>query len=191
MNIEKIIQNIENQYVENIKTIEPKSLDFYLAIKLGFENREVLSRVFQKKYTYFYILRYMKPEVKSLYFEILERESQKNAFEIRAILKELFDAGERLEFSFVTKMYHTIDNKMPIYDNNVAKLFGFSVHLDAGYSTKVERYLDFYEELKTTYKLILEKNLLQRSLIAFDEKFKNPLITQEKKIDFILWKAGS
>jgi hypothetical protein len=171
--------------------IKPKSIETYVEIQSIFAESKVSQNLtFQDKYCPFYGLsRFMDAETQKLYFEILD-EYRTKEFDFERILNQLHDVSGRVEFSFTTKMCHTLHTEMPIYDNNVAFLFGFAVHQKADKDTKIQRYLMFYNELTNIYQDLLEHTNIKNMLIQFDDEFKNPIMSQTKKLDFILWAAG-
>jgi hypothetical protein len=186
MDIKLIIQQVG----KNFKLPTEKEVSKYLKIKEFYENND-LNNGFETTFVNFYGLRYMAEDVRTLYFNMFKSQS-KEEFDIKQVLEELYKKGNRIEFSFATKMWHTLDNNIPIYDNNIAKIFGFSVHNNSEVEIKIARYLYFLEELKVTYNLIINEKLLNKALLAFDENL--PIATEIsliKKIDFIFWKAGS
>lgn len=79
---------------------------------------------------------------------------------------------------------------MPIYDSEVAKTFGFIRPYTPSFDKKLDIYLNQYEVIKDAYLEILNKHLLPKTNICFDEKFKEYKINEIKKLDFIFWSAG-
>ena len=83
-----------------------------------------------------------------------------------------------------------INNGMPIYDSEVAKMFGFSRPYNKQFEKKLDKYLDQFETISNGYNEIQEKGLLSETLELFNKKFKNNNLFELKKIDFIFWSAG-
>lgn len=79
---------------------------------------------------------------------------------------------------------------MPIYDSEVAKMFGFIRPYTPSFDKKLNTYLNQYEVIKNTYNEILNKNPLSKTSLCFDKKFKGYKINEIKKLDFIFWAAG-
>lgn len=138
----------------------------------------------------------MSPELKKEYFIILEEYKNQKEFSFRDILQRLYDIPckrkiNTFQFSFATKMLNMINEQMPIYDSEVAKMFGFvRPYISSSFDEKLEIYRNQYEKIKKTYKEILDQHLLQKANVCFDRKFKEYGINEIKKLDFIFWSAG-
>lgn len=189
--IEIISEKIEEKSTIIIeKLIKNNSVNDYLNVLKLFNEDENLGEKFQKAFNNFYGLnRFMKS--KTDFYSIFNRCKKINSFDIVEILVELQKSTGRIEYSFVSKMCHTIDNNLPIYDDNTAKTFGFAIHNDADKEIKIDRYLLFLEELKNSYSSIITNNFLEKSLKQFDKNFPSIQISEVKKIDFIIWTYGS
>ena len=83
-----------------------------------------------------------------------------------------------------------INNGMPIYDSEVAKMFGFSRPQNKEFEKKLDKYLNQFDEISNGYNEIQKKGLLRETLELFDKKFMNNNLFELKKIDFIFWSAG-
>ena len=97
-----------------------------------------------------------------------------------------------LQFSFATKMAATIDSSLPIFDSFVAKMLDFR---PPGYGRsleqRLERYLDFYNNLKEVVRLLSKDERIKSLRDALAQKLaKWTSLSIEKQIDFILWAAG-
>ncbi len=195
----KEIANWINRYSnEIIKNIEQESIDVFIFLKSEFLNSDITKNyLFQFVYRSFYRLDNagLTPEFKTEYFNLLEKNRNAKQFDFKIILKNLFEfpnikGQNTLQFSFTTKMFNMINNEIPIYDSEVAKMFGFSRPYNKEFDKKLNKYLSQFERILNGYNEIQEKGLLNETLEMFNNKFKNNNLFEIKKIDFIFWSAG-
>ena len=190
----KIIDFIEENSDEIVENIEFESIVTYNFLKKQFADFDVRKNyLFQFVYRSFYRLDNagLTPEFKNEYFVILEEYRDQKDFNFSDILQRLYVIPNRrgfktFQFSFTTKMLNIIDEQMPIYDSEVAKTFGFIRPYTPSFDKKLDIYLNQYEVIKDAYLEILNKHLLPKTNICFDEKFKEYKINEIKKFDFIL-----
>ncbi len=79
---------------------------------------------------------------------------------------------------------------MPIYENEVAKMFSFARPYQKEFDFKLKRYSEQFEEIKKAYEQIDELNFIPKTIECFDQTFKNNKLSKMKKLDFIFWSAG-
>lgn len=194
----KIIDFIEENSDEIVENIEFESIVTYNFLKKQFADFDVRKNyLFQFVYRSFYRLDNagLTSEFKNEYFIILEEYRNQNFFNFSDVLQRLYEIPSRrglntFQFSFTTKMLNMIDEQMPIYDSEVAKTFGFIRPYTPSFDKKLDIYLNQYEVIKDAYLEILNKHLLPKTNICFDEKFKEYKINEIKKLEFIFWSAG-
>ena len=86
---------------------------------------------------------------------------------------------------------NTINDRYPIYDAEVARVFGFSSSYIKDYKRKMQRYEEKYCIIKETYEKVLRENLLKSTICKFDRRFEsNTIFSEIKKLDFIFWSYG-
>jgi hypothetical protein len=206
MNIEEISQRLNRHNAEIIKLLSAKRwqhFELYFLIGKKYAGRE-FDDGFRKTFCYFYVLngaRGLNDPQKKHFFQLLA-SGEAN---IENILSELYAiAGyggkQKLFLSFSTKLVHTIDSTLPIYDMNVAAVLRLPAPSQA--SSLKER-ID--NRVKTVYGA-LQKNssdLLMDAAIkeylaglrkelsekARREQFnwQDNLISQQKLLDSALW----
>ena len=136
-------------------------------------------------------------EFKSNFFQILENNRNKKP-DIENICKILYDIKNRkgqssLQFSFVSKLANTVDPSLPIYDSEVAKVYGYKPPPSSRpVCERITNYLGFYRFLDSDYGAILKRNSLGRLFDEFDNRYPQykQKIDPKKKLDFIIWSAG-
>lgn len=92
-----------------------------------------------------------------------------------------------VNISFASKVLHTIDNDLPIFDHHVGNFFGCGV-TGKGWAARLRSALRIYGGLKEMYR-DREKNGLIRLAEAFSARFGDDF-SEVKKIDFMIWGAG-
>jgi hypothetical protein len=196
--ITEISEWIEKHSTEIIKNIDQESVDVYNFLKKEFNESNVNKNyLFQFVFRSFYRIDNagLTPEFKKEYFGILEENRNEKQFDFEKVLRRLFLFPNRkgqntLQFSFATKLFNTIDDKMPIYDSEVAKMFSLSRPYQTEFEIKLDKYLDQLDIIQKGYEQITEQNLLPKTIELFDREFENNKLSEMKKLDFIFWSAG-
>ena len=196
--IQEITDYIENNSTEIIENIDQESVDVYNFLKTEFKKSNVNENyLFQFVFRSFYRIDNagLTPEFKKEYFKILEQNRNEKQFDFEKVLRGLYSFPNRkgqntLQFSFATKMLNTIDDKMPIYDSEVAKMFSMSRPYQSEFEIKLDKYLDQLEKIQNGYDKIINQNLLPETIGLFDQVFKDNKLSEMKKLDFIFWSAG-
>lgn len=196
--IQEITHWIENNSTEIIENIDQESVDVYNFLKTEFKKSNVNENyLFQFVFRSFYRIDNagLTPEFKKEYFNILEQNRNEKQFDFEKILRRLHSFPNRkgqntLQFSFATKMFNTIDDIMPIYDSEVAKMFSLSRPYQSEFEVKLDKYLDQLDIIQTSYEQIIEQNLLPKTIGLFDKVLKDNKLSEMKKLDFIFWSAG-
>lgn len=197
-NMTEIAEWIEKHSTEIIKSIDQESVDVYNFLKKQFNESNVKENyLFQFVFRSFYRIDNagLTPEFKKEYFEILEENRNKKQFDFEKVLRRLYSFPNRkgqntLQFSFATKMFNTIDDMMPIYDSEVAKMFSMSRPYQSEFEVKLDKYLDQLDKIQNGYEQIISKNIIPKTIGLFDQNFKDNKLSEMKKLDFIFWSAG-
>ncbi len=132
-----------------------------------------------------------------------ECKYDKNKFNLKAILNKLYDikivrkkkSVHSVQFSFATKLIHTLDDTMPIYDSSIALLF----NLEKKGRDKEEQISscdNIYCKFQEDFKSVLNHKDIKEIIKEFREKFRwnekedVERVSDEKILDFILWTLG-
>jgi hypothetical protein len=196
--IREITDWIENNSTEIIENIDQESVDVYNFLKTEFKKSNINENyLFQFVFRSFYRIDNagLTPEFKKEYFKILEQNRNEKQFDFEKVLRRLYSFPNRkgqntLQFSFATKMFNTIDDIMPIYDSEVAKMFSMSRPYQSEFEIKLDKYLDQLDKIQNGYEQIINQNLLPETIGLFDQVFKDNKLSEMKKLDFIFWSAG-
>lgn len=193
-------QGINASSVQIIGNLQEESLAVYCFLHEQWKSQSAVdNKIFQFVFRSFYRLDNagLTDEFKKKYFELLEdsRSSQPN---IKEICEHLYKIRNRrglmsLQFSFVTKLANTVNSSLPIYDSEVAKMYGYRAPLSSRpVPERIDHLLKFYAELSDDYNKIISEGLLDKTLELFDKTFQKYTnkVSQNKKLDFIIWSAG-
>lgn len=190
-----LIRTAPNRVVNNIAD-ETIAVYTFLQERLN-QCRVDEDHVFKFMYRSFYRLDNagLGAKIKTRYFELMREVVDGRSLDLKYLVEELFkvptEKGQNsVQFSFITKLANTIDVNNPIYDSEVATVFGFKYPTDKG-MRKYDKYIHYYDELKKWVDSV-ERNPSEVSaaLDIFDARFSTHRVPMRKSLDFILWSAG-
>ena len=131
----------------------------------------------------------------SAYFNLLNRANRE--ISVEEIINALYFIQSNakgihaVHFSFATKLIHTLDNNLPIYDRMVATFY-FLPDIKQNWTKekKIEVYLNSYKFLKSEYERVIDNNLLEISIDKFRKKFDvdDKQYSNCKVIDTLIWR---
>jgi len=132
----------------------------------------------------------LTPDWKVRYFDLLsQRECS-----LKTILEVLYHIPTKrqlksLQFSFATKLLHTLDTSQPIYDSNVAELLGLPVKKGKDFDANINICIAVYKDLRDAQQELLSDGGIRNKIAALKDRY-NSQISDEKGLDFLLWSAG-
>lgn len=192
--------NIINQNAHLIvENIAYESVAVYLFLRDEYARGNIITNhVFQFVYRSFYRIDYagLTDNFKNEYFRLLESHREGNNVDLRQLVRQLNDIpnhrGDRtIQFSFVTKLANTVNENFPIYDSNVAYVYGFRRPLsNKPFDSRLDEFMNQYDELRNSYSEIIDGRLLEEALEVFRGRFGQQMHVV-KKIDFIMWSCGN
>jgi len=191
--------NIVQHRMRIIDGVGQENIDVYVFLTEQFARGSVTdNRLFQFVYRSFYMLdaaKSLTQDFKKKYFELMEA-ARGGAADVCTIAKTLFEIPntkdqENLQFSFVTKLAHTVDHSNALYDSNVANYFRFHAPYikSSGFDVRIRPLMDFYNDLGGCYKRILADRLLEDVMQLFRETY-SASVPETKMLDFIFYSAG-
>ncbi|HEY6467644.1 MAG TPA: hypothetical protein VIY69_16705 [Candidatus Acidoferrales bacterium] len=196
------LAQIEANAAPIVEGIGAESVAVYLYLLREFASGPVdKNKVFQFVFRSFYRLDNagLTNDFKSEYFRLMENQRRApGEIPLDALVRTLYRFPARngrmgIQFSFVTKLANTINPGCPIYDSEVAKVFGFQApYPSRPFEDRLTDYLAFYKKLQDTYNEILSENLIAQPRHMFREQYVNlsPDVPELKVLDFIFWSAG-
>ena len=171
-----------NQHHDDLTT----NVHRYLELKhLLHEVNVAEDAYFQRQFSYFYGLNQrIKREIRPLFYRKMEEiKNTHEPIDVRSLTEELSQVLGKNHFSFCSKMANLInDEKYPIYDSQVAKVFhrkGLGYDLD--YKTNL------YADVKDTYESLKDSPVIT----AFQDKFNAHEMGYMKVLDALFWVIGA
>ena len=205
MNIEKIIGQLNKYTPEIVQVLSINNwanFRLYYQIKEEYLNKPI-SDEFKNVFAIFYILNGpngLNNKQKNKFFELLETR-ETSLPKILAGLYEIpgYQGFHSLFLSFGTKLLHTLDNSLPIYDRNIASLLELPTQepyesLEEGSKNRVY----IYNELKNDFTILLDNQEIKSCLVNFRKhliqatdidgfEWKDGLLSETKLLDSVLW----
>lgn len=184
-----------------VHLIGQESVDVYRFLSKRFREQDPKGdRVFQFIFRSFYRLDNagLTGEFKTKFFELLSIAKTEQQADISEIVRSLFDIPNRkgqasLQFSFATKLAATVEPTSPIYDAEVASVFGFRAPYNyKPFEQRLSEYTSFYTKLKSLYQTIIDKDDLKEARAMFRSQYQctESDVPETKVLDFIFWSAG-
>lgn len=192
---EEIIREILRQQDKILSNIEAESISVYLFLKDEYAKGNVQDNtLFQFVFRSYYRLDNggLGVNVKKRYFELLA-DSRNDLKEILLELYKIHTLRNRstIQFSFATKLLHTINNNLPIFDAEVSRVLRKRV-VGANREEKIQSCLEVFTFLKDVYSNLLRDEQVKKLVLRFREQFgvdKNKM-SDVKILDFIIWSLG-
>lgn len=166
-----------------------ESIEVYRFIKREYARGDVENNLlFQFVFRSFYRLDNagLTDKWKKAYFRLLAD----NEKDLKTILNKLYveknhKGQSTVQFSFATKLLHTLDNTKPIFDSEVSKVLG--LELNGKGKSKIVNSERVYTNLINIFKSALQKPIAQKKIAQFKLEYHASDLNDEKILDFILW----
>ena len=205
MDVQKIINNL-NQYKSEIIEVliagNGGHFNNYFIIKSKFIKND-FDKQFKSAFCHFYRLNGaggLNPSQKNKFFKLLFLRE----YNLEKILKALYKIpghgkSKRLFLCFGTKLLHTINHKLPIYDRNIACVLKLSSQTyPASLEQRIKNRMDIYQELKNNFAILLADEQIKNYLKSLRKELQNKanldkfnwqdkLISDTKLLDSFLW----
>ena len=162
---------------------------------------DTIDEEFKRTYRHYYRLRFfdknasVRRGMDTYYFNLLRRRVETGTIDFPDTLHRLHERFGRYELSFASKLLHTVDKNLPLYDENVRKVVGWSRTHGRG----ADEILARYEELNS----VIHCLLLDSSVKTYIRKLRREFvqsgipktnvakISDTKMLDFALWALGA
>lgn len=180
---EKVIEKMDlyNQIMDNIKT-------------QNVSNNEK----FQKVYNKYYGLNVSTDDTyKEKYYQYMEEIKNKKDISYEKVIRSLKEKTGRVDYSFASKLLHTINQEMPILDKHLMRLLGFALKERGTDDERIAYYIDVHKTVKEEYDMIrnnyssgmVPNKAIYKALKEFDNVYSNNKnLSVAKKIDCILFR---
>lgn len=199
----KITEKIKSFQKEIIESLKEESIEVYLFLKTQLETTDITKNyLYQFVYRHFYGMKRagLTDKFYEEYFRTIEEYKNKpEFFKLETTIqnfKELKSRSrkgkevESFQFSFLTKLSHSINPNNPIYDKYVCKACDISHQYISDPNKKLESLLKAYKQIEDIYLNIAKHNSLSEVVNEFEKKFTSKEISLTMKYDFIFWQAG-
>jgi len=194
--IEKIINDVDENQNKILSNFDYESIVIYSFLKSEYEKGNILNNsLFQFVFRSFYGLDNagLSIEMKNRYFNLLE-EKQTN---LEIILSELYEIPtlkrkKTIQFSFATKLVHTIDNNKPIYSSEIGSRINKKPNQTGHKNVRIQSCIVLYNSLEMLYEELKKNEKIRNVISKFRLKFKvnEEKMSDTKVLDFILWSLG-
>lgn len=203
LKLDNIIDGIIKNSNKIIEQISQEDIDVYCFIQDRFNNTKgniKVDSIFKFLFKHYYFRNnfwvYSKSFFKA-YFTIFSNNSLQERIKLEndinhvhnEILDFLYTHRKKLEFSYTTKMIHTVKPLYPIYDSNVVK----ALNLENFYRKERDKknyYFSIYNEIRRIYNQIILNKSLKDVIEDFRKKRNISKLHEIKILDFIFWSAG-
>jgi hypothetical protein len=158
------------------------------------------SQGYESKYRKFWAMggAHLNAKFYPAYFALLnnirnERPSADTATGLAEVTRQLYDASEdsrgrkSVQFSFATKLMHTVHPRLPIYDSMVAEFFFWQGPKKKSIEGRIGEYVSFHGFLIDEYDRIVKYGLLTKAIELFRIRCTQQCWTDEKIIDSLIW----
>ena len=180
-----------------ISKISYTDLAVYKFIQEQFENSDVSQNlIFQYVYCKYYTLDLQKVDdlfIKG-YFELMQSLKGTKNIDMESLLFKVYSIKTNRElkfhYSFTSKLAHTIDNNIPIWDSRIAKVFNLNLTSVKDNGVNGDNFCNVIEILQNKYNKLISENMICSTISKFDSKFGEFKISDVKKIDFLFWSLG-
>ena len=187
-----IIDELEKHKRKVFENIGSESIQAYLFLQREYRNGEGRNDpLFRFVYRSFYRLDNagLTSEWKQRYFALLEEK----VLNLEEVLRELYTIPTRrgkssVQFSFATKMLHTISPVLPIYDSIVGKVLGISI--TGRGEEKIKSCVKAYQKLRDKHDELLKDSRVGTIIEDFKAEFDAGDLSDTKALDFLLWGLG-
>jgi len=157
----------------------------YLLDELHKTDVSVNSR-YQHEYSNFYgMLRFPTAAFRKVYFDYMESAKDIKLTQINGIIKHIYEKTGRMELSFASKMLHTINPEMPIWDSRIQYHLGLKAR-----PLTLAKVTDYYNNLDKMYYEYFGTPNAEEIITVFDRQFPNTNYSLVKKVDTCIWSLG-
>lgn len=198
--MKEIINLLEKNQELIISQISQEGIDVSVFIqkeynKLGSELlKDSIFRYIFKKYYLSSSARFFSEKSYNIYFSIFSElvvEDYVNTDKIiKEVLRGLTPMREKLEYSYASKMIHTVNTNYPLYDSYVKSALRLKNISGKSNEERIESYLIIYKKIIEIYNKIIKNESLKNLIKNFEEQRKLNDINDIKILDFLFWGTG-
>jgi hypothetical protein len=198
--LKDIILVIKSNSANIIEEITQEEIDLYVFIQEQFNKQKngEPGKNFKKLFLLFYGTRINQIPT---YFDKLFDNNLYNTLhkienfdELKIVFEELLDYSNsdsgKYQYSYISKLIHTINPDFPIYDSFVMNALELEESYDTGRRRK-EFWNLIYKKINNIYQVIIEEELLKEVIEDFSIKRDITHMNNIKILDFLFWGTGA
>ena len=148
------------------------------------------SEEYQRKFAHYYRMRFVSKEYRQAFFALFEKVKDQKEVPFEEVARHLYTVDGKHEFSFITKMLHTIDTSKPIFDSQVKAALQINRTYEPDFEKMLQRDIGILNQISEQYQVLLAPAQIQELLSEIDRRSNPRKMSTEKKLDFILWGLG-
>lgn len=181
--IDALVNRLLQHKDEIFKHVKQKSIDDYKYLMEMYKSGNVDNDTFRSKYCHFYALNNARlgDELRREYFELLKKGETSLERVLEKLHKIKIRKGKNTyQLSFATKLLHTKNTSLPIYDKRIEDIPELQLIWRLG----------TYEMLKQVHAELLKDEHIQSLIKDFKKQYDAESISDAKALDFMLWALG-
>lgn len=142
---------------------------------------------FQKTYNYFFKVR-KNEEWRKIYYDLMET-AKKGNYDFSDVLYEIYKKTGYIAPSFSSKLIHSINPNMPIWDSFVLKNLGIAPK-EKEAKNRLKEAVYIYSCLQNYINSFLKTDTAKFYISEFDKYFSEfSWFSDVKKLDFLIWQT--
>ena len=174
-----------------IEKLPPKMLNTYYWLQDNLYLRNVSSDAeYKRKFSGYYRMRFVSKQYRDRFFSLFEAIKNDTKLSFVDVAKQLSQVDGRHEFSFISKMLHTIDPNRPIYDSQVDQALQIHRTYEPNIELKIQQDEEILKQIFFVYQRLEASAEMVKPLAAFDQIIPSRSMSIAKKLDFLLWALG-
>ena len=182
---------IQNNQKAIIEKIHPQMLNTYYWLQDNLHLKDVSSDAeYKRKFAGYYRMRFVSQKYRDSFFSLFEAIKNDTELSFVDVAKQLFQVDGRHEFSFISKMLHTIDPNRPIYDSQVDQALQIHRTYEPNIELKIRQDEEILKQISFVYQRLEASAEMVEPLAAFDQIIPSRSMSITKKLDFLLWALG-
>ena len=148
------------------------------------------SEEYQRKFAHYYRMRFVSKEYRHAFFTLFETVKNQLEVSFEEVARQLYTVDGKHEFSFISKMLHTIDTSKPIFDSQVKAALQIHRTFESDFEKRLQLDIGILNQISEQYQILLASAQIQEILAEIDRRSNPRTMSAEKKLDFILWGLG-
>ena len=174
-----------------LSKFDDKMMETYRWLQEELYRRNVaVDQEYRRKFSGYYRMRFVSQEYRDAFFSVFEKIKNEPETSFQDVSYCLYGVDQKHEFSFISKMLHTINPHKPIFDSQVCEVLQLHRTYQSSLEGKVRQDEDALSNIAKVYSEIRTSAEVRKILAQMDDFTPGYRMTDEKKMDFILWALG-